>query len=203
MGHSPSPTLMYATGVDSPVLHQRLPVNGPSPSVAGGVWLSTPPLPVASQHGSYLRPTGAPPPPQMVYSPSGTTPNQMVPHRMAMMGHGSIPTAPPPMQAGGLYAPAPMPDMRNMQNMQNMHVRSPHLAHTTPTHPHAVPMQTMHPAMFSPPPPPPPGHAGQPQTMYALPTGANRGTMVPRGYEGYHAMPPHAGYPTTPYMFPS
>lgn len=196
MSHSPSPTLVYA-GIGSPVSHQRMPINGPSPP---GVWLQTSPS-VPAQHGHYLRPAGAPPPPptQVVY-PSGTAPNQMMHHRMPMMAHGSIP--PSPLQGGGLYAPAPAPitDMRNMQ------VRSPHMAPAPANvaHPHGVPMQTMtmqtmHHPMFS---PPPPGHAGQPQAMYALPVGAGRGAMVPRDmYGGYPTLPPTPGYHNTPYIF--
>ncbi|GJJ09595.1 hypothetical protein Clacol_003818 [Clathrus columnatus] len=199
MGHSPSPTLIYAPSMASPVPHQRIPVSGPSPPITSGVWLPTPP-PVPSQPGNYLRPAGVlPPPPQMAYPSPGSAPNQMLHHRIPLMAPGSLPPAPQPPQGGGLYTPAQM-----HHDMRNMHMRSPHMTHATAAHPHAVPMQpmqTMHHPMFS---PPPPGHLGQPQPMYALPVGAGRGAMMPRnGYEAYPGMTPSAGYPNAPYMFQS
>lgn len=165
VGHSPSPTLMYAPGMPSPITHHRMPVNGPSPPVAHGMWLSTP-QPPSSQHGTW-RPAAPSGTPTMMYPHPGSmaTPGQVMPRRMSVISPPNVQAAPT-----GMYGSIPM----------DMHARS--------SHPPAmgVPMGPMHMGpMFS----PQPGQA----PMYAMPVGAGRGSVVPRpGYEGYPAMPPHA-----------
>ncbi|KIJ45756.1 hypothetical protein M422DRAFT_46782 [Sphaerobolus stellatus SS14] len=179
IGHSPSPTMVYASGMPNPVGHPRMP-NGPSPPVAHGMWVPAP-QGHPSQPGGFMRP-GMQGPQPMIYAPPGSVPpgapGQMMPRRMP----GGQPGASPAM-----YAPMPM-DMQNA-----MQARSPHLAHAAPV---GVPMGHMH--MFSPQP-------GQPHAMY-VPVGAGRGALMPRpGYEGYPQMAhPSNGYqamPNASFMF--
>lgn len=193
VGHSPSPTMMYAPGIPSPVAHHRMSVSGPSPPIAHGMWLPTP-QPPPSQPGSFIRPAGVPPPTQMMYpspapgAPPGV-PSQMVHRRMSVVSPGGVhPSAP------GMYHGHPM-DMQN-----HMHARSPHLSHTH-TGGHPVPMHVGH--VFS-----SPQSGPQAPTMYAVPVGAGRGGMMPRpAYEGYPPAPPHsASYqsvPSTSFVFQS
>ncbi|KAF8591969.1 hypothetical protein K439DRAFT_1656414 [Ramaria rubella] len=189
VGHSPSPTLMYAPGVPSPVIHHRMTVNGPSPPITHGMWLPTPPPP-PTQTGPFMRPTGAPPPAQLMYPSPGPgtspgAPGQMMHRRMSAVSPGNVP--PPP---SSMYPGHPM-DMQS-----HMHARSPHLAH-------AHPMPHMHVGhVFSQAP------TGQAPAMYAVPIGAGRGGMMPRpGYESYPAVLPHnASYqpvPSTSFVFQS
>ena len=191
VGHSPSPTMMYAPGVPSPVLHHRMAVSVPSPPIAHGMWLPTPPPP-PSQPSSFMRPAGVPPPPQMMYpSPAPGTapgvPSQMMHRRMSGVSSGGVPSS----SAPSMYHSHPM-DMQG-----HMHAQSPHLGHA-----HAVghPVQHMH--LFSSP------QSGQAPAMYAVPVGAGRGGMVPRpGYDGYPPVPPHSGsyqsVPSTSFVFQS
>lgn len=194
VGHTPSPTMMYAPGIPSPVAH-RMTVSGPSPPIAHGMWLPTPPPP--SQPGSYIRPTGVPPPPQMLYpSPvpgaSPGVPGQMMPRRMSVVSAGGV----PPPSAPGMYHGHPM-DIQS-----HMHARSPHLNHAHAVG-HAVPPHMHVGHVFSPP------QTGQAPAMYAVPVGAGRGSMLPPrpGYEGYSPVPPHnASYqsvPSTSFVFQS
>ncbi|KAF8528071.1 hypothetical protein BU17DRAFT_81297 [Hysterangium stoloniferum] len=187
VGHSPSPTLMYAPGMPSPIAHHRMAVNGPSPPIAHGMWLPTPPPP--PQPGSFIRPAGAPSG-QVMYPSTGpvappTAPGQMM-HRRVSGNPGSM-------------APPPAPMYAHQMDMNQMHSRSPHMAHAPVGHP----MQHMHVThVFSPPQPP-----VQAPTMYAVPVGAGRGGMMPRpGYDGYGGVPLNPGYqqvPTTSFVFQS
>lgn len=194
VGHSPSPTLMYAPGVPSPVAHHRMAVSGPSPPIAHGMWLPTPPPP-PSQPGSFMRPTGVPPPQQMMYpspapGPAPGVSGQMMHRRMSVVSPAGVPAP----SAPSMYHGHPM-DIQS-----HMHARSPHLSHA-----HAVghPVQHMHVGhMFSSP------QSGQAPAMYAVPVGAGRGGMVPRpGYEGYPPVAPHNGsyqsVPSTSFVFQS
>ena len=187
VGHSPSPTLMYAPGIPSPGAHHRMTVNGPSPPMAHGMWLPTPPP--SSQTGSFMRPVGAPTHTQMMYplapGTSPGVPGQMMHRRMSVVSPSGMPPPPGPH----VYTGHPM-DMQG-----HMQAQSPHLAHA---HPLGHPVPHMHVGhIYSPPQP------GQTPAMYAVPAGAGRGGILPRpAYEGMQQvpqLPPHnPGYQTVP-----